>query len=158
MSGTGAQRGIGGGAHLLLYDGVCGLCSGLVRTVLAWDRRRLFRFAALQSDAGRRVLEEFGRDPSDLTTLYVVAKYGTPEARGFAKARGALFVAEALGWPFRALAALRVLPTGLLDSAYDLVARYRYAVFGRRETCLVPDPEVRGLFLDAAPSEERRTP
>src|SRR5579862_694756 len=146
------------GPHLLLYDGVCGLCNRLVQFVLRWDHRRLFEFAALQSGFGREVLERFGHDPSDLKTLFVVADHRGGEARVFTKARAVLFVMEGLGFPLRAFCVLGALPTRLLDFAYDLVARSRYRVFGRRDACLVPPPEVRARFLDSPGAEERRSP
>src|ERR671922_2423615 len=124
------------GAHLLLFDGVCGLCSRFVQFVLARDRRRLFRFASLQSAVGKAAVERSGGNSEDLTSLYVFANYRTPSARGFTKARGVLFVLRALGWPWKTAAVFGLLPTGLLDRVYDLVARNRYRVFGRREQCL----------------------
>ncbi len=119
------------GRHLLLYDGVCGLCDRLVQTVLARDRREAFHFASLQSTSASAALERFGRDPRDLDTLYVIADYQTAAPRLLTKSRAALFVAGTLGWPWKATLALGVLPRGLLDWSYDLIARYRYRLFSQ---------------------------
>ena len=134
--------------HLVLYDGVCGLCSRLVQFLLAHDHREVFKFASLQSPTGRALVKRWGGDPQDLTTFYAIAKYGSSDARVFTKSRASLFVAGELGWPWKALRALRLLPTSVLDGLYDLVARHRYRIFGRSEECLVPAQNVRDRFVD----------
>ena len=136
------------GAHLVLYDGVCGLCSRVLHFLLAHDRRRVFTFASLQSAAGRDMVERFGGNPDELTSFGVVADYRTNRARMFIRSRAALFVAGELGWPWKAAVMFRVLPTAILDRAYDVVARNRYRVFGRYDQCLIPSPEVRRRFIE----------
>jgi len=136
------------GRHLLLYDGVCGLCNGLVRAVLAGDRRREFHFAALQSPVARVVLDRFGSDPDDLDTIHVVVDYRGAPSRHLTKGRAALFVMTALGWPWRAAGLFTVVPDCVLNTGYDLVARHRYRVFGQYERCRVPRPEHRARFID----------
>jgi predicted DCC family thiol-disulfide oxidoreductase YuxK len=146
--GTVQEPGGGGGRHLLLYDGVCGLCDRLVQFVLARDPRGDFDFAPLQSATGRSAVAREGGDPDALTSFYVVRDYRTTSARSLVKGRAALFVARALGPPWSAAALFGVLPTPVLDWGYDLVARYRYRVFGRFEQCLLPRPEQRKRFVD----------
>ena len=150
MMNASAQRASAAEAsHLLLYDGVCGLCDGLVQVVLTHDRRCVFDFAALQSRAAKAVLAPFGRSADDLTTMYVVANYRGATPSLLEKGRAALFVMATLGWPWKAAAVLHVLPRPLLDRLYDMVARHRYRLFGRRDQCLLPSPEHRHRFLDA---------
>ena len=72
-------------AHLVLYDGVCGLCGSLLRFLLTHDRRGVFAFASLQSAIGRAVVEGLGGDPTELTSFYVVANYRTGFSRTFAR-------------------------------------------------------------------------
>jgi predicted DCC family thiol-disulfide oxidoreductase YuxK len=136
------------GRHLVLYDGVCGLCNRVVQFILARDRRGVFRFAALQSALGRRLVAHAGGDPFELVAFYVVANYETAEAEVITRSRAALFVAAALGWPWKAATAIGILPTRLLDRAYDVVARNRYRLFGRYEQCLVPSAEHRDRFVE----------
>jgi len=138
------------GEHLVLYDGVCGLCNRLTTFLLLHDDREVFSFAALQSDVGAEIVERAGGNPRVLTTFYVLAHYGTPDARLIGKGRAALFVAGRLGWPWKALAVFGVLPTALLDLGYSLIARNRYRVFGRTEQCFAPRPEYRRRFIDAS--------
>ena len=136
------------GAHLVLYDGVCGLCGRLLRFLLRHDRRRVFSFASLQSAVGRSVVERNGGNPDELMSFYVVADYQTTASRVFTRSDAALFVAGALGWPWRAAQLMRFAPQAIRDRAYDVVARSRYRVFGRYDRCLVPRPEFRSRFID----------
>ena len=132
----------------MLYDGICGLCDRLLQFVLARDRRGVFRFASLQSPLGKEMVERFGGNSNELTSFYVVANYRSNGARMFGRSRAALFVAGALGWPWKAALSLRLLPAATLDRIYDLVARNRYRFFGRFEHCLIPPPEFRHRFID----------
>jgi predicted DCC family thiol-disulfide oxidoreductase YuxK len=138
----------GQGVHLVLYDGVCGLCNRLLQLLLAVDHRAVFDFASLQSATGRAIIERAGGHPDDLNSFYVSANYRTPGARVIAKGEAALFVAGALGWPWKLTGLMRALPPGWLDHAYDLVARNRYRIFGRHEQCLAPRPEFRNRFVE----------
>jgi predicted DCC family thiol-disulfide oxidoreductase YuxK len=136
------------GAHLVLYDGVCGLCSRLLQFLLKHDHRAVFNFASLQSATGKTMVARWGGNPAELTSFYVLADFRTPEARVLTRSAAALFVAGELGWPWKALRGAGVLPTVLLDCLYDAVARSRYRVFGRREQCLVPGREFRSRFVE----------
>ena len=136
------------GRHLVLYDGVCGLCSRVTQFLLRHDHRAVFVYASLQSATGRATVERFGGDPDALTSFYVVAHYESNHARMLGRSRAALFVAGELGWPWKAALLMRVLPPAILNAIYDAVARTRYTVFGRLDHCLLPAPEVRHRFID----------
>jgi predicted DCC family thiol-disulfide oxidoreductase YuxK len=136
------------GDHLLLYDGVCGLCNRLNQFVLPRDIAGVFAFASLQSGAGRSALARFGRSSGDLNTFYVVTNYRSAAPRLLSKAAAGLFVMKTLGAPWRWLGLFGILPQALLNFGYDLIARNRYRLFGRADTCLVPSPEYRQRFLD----------
>jgi predicted DCC family thiol-disulfide oxidoreductase YuxK len=137
-----------GGSHLVLYDGVCGLCNGVVQFLLAHDRRAMFRFGSLQSERGKEIVRDCGGNPQDLTSFYVVPHYRTANPRPLTRSRAALFVIGELGWPWRLLGVVGVLPTVLLDRVYDAVAAVRYRIFGRYEQCLAPRPEFRDRFVE----------
>jgi predicted DCC family thiol-disulfide oxidoreductase YuxK len=138
----------GRGEHLILYDGVCGLCNRLNRFVLLRDTRAVFDFASLQSSAGRSVLQRFGRNTEDLTTLYVVVNYHSESPALLSKARAVSFVMKTLDSGGAWSRVLRVFPNTLLDLGYDLIARNRYRIFGRSERCLMPSAEFRKRFID----------
>ena len=136
------------GAHLVLYDGVCGLCGRLLQFLLRHDHRGVFNFASLQSATGKEMVARWGGNPDELTSLYALANYRTAHPRLFIRSRAALFVAGELGWPWKAAVLMGVLPTAILDLVYNLVARSRYRVFGRYEQCLTPRPEYRSRFVE----------
>jgi predicted DCC family thiol-disulfide oxidoreductase YuxK len=133
--------------HLILYDGVCGLCNRLNTFVLPRDPRGRFHFAPIQSDVARRTLQRFGRDPELLDTFYVLADYHSASPTLRSKARAALFVAREIGGVWKLATVFGVFPDFLLNAFYDLVARNRYRIFGRHETCLMPKPEYKDRFV-----------
>jgi predicted DCC family thiol-disulfide oxidoreductase YuxK len=135
-------------AHLLLFDGVCGVCSRVPQFFLRHDRRGRFAFATLQSAIGRRIVARHGGDPDELTTMYVVASYGAADERIFTKSDAALLIARDLGWPWRLLTLFRVVPRRVRNRLYDAVARNRYRVFGKNQSCMVPTAELRHRFLE----------
>lgn len=135
-------------APIILFDGVCGLCHRLIRFVLARDRAGRFRFAALQSALAGEILARHGRDSRNLDTLYLVLGPGGPDERLLRKSDAALWILRELGGPWRASGVLRVAPEWLRDLSYDLVARSRYRLFGRYDTCPLPDPCHRTRFID----------
>src|SRR5262245_35898726 len=106
--------------HLVLYDGVCGLCNHLTQFLLRHDHRRVFVFASLQSELGRALVRRSGGDPDELTSFYVIADYQTTGFRFLTRSDAALFVAGQLGWPWRTALAARFLPKWIRDGAYDL--------------------------------------
>lgn len=137
------------GEHLILYDGVCGLCNRLNQFVLPRDPEGVFLFASLQSAVGRSILQGFGRNPDDLNTFFVVKNHRSASPALMSKSGAALFVAKTLGAPWRWLGIFAVFPSTLLDWGYDLIARNRYRLFGRSATCWLPRPEYKNRFLDA---------
>ena len=137
------------GEHLVLYDGVCGLCNRLIQFVLRRDPRGLFDFASLQSATGQDILRRFGRNADAFDTVYVLTRYRSDGGSALlSKADAALFVVGSLGPRWRWLGLLRVLPKALRDWGYDVVAGNRYRLFGRYESCLMPSAEFKKRFID----------
>jgi predicted DCC family thiol-disulfide oxidoreductase YuxK len=134
-------------AVLVLYDGVCAMCNGLVKFLLARDRGDRFRFLALQSELGRQVVRARGGDPDELSTLYVLTAPGRPGERVLVRGRAGIRAMTAAGGAWRLLHALRILPSFLLDAGYRLLARHRYRVAGRLDACPVPAAEHRHKFI-----------
>ena len=125
------------GAHpIVVFDGDCVLCSANARFILRRDRRRRFRLATMQGQAGAALMARFGIDPLDPETFILVE--GERVRRN---SDAALAIAEGLGWPWRALGVLRIVSRPVRDAVYRLVARNRYRWFGRRERCFVPTAE-----------------
>jgi predicted DCC family thiol-disulfide oxidoreductase YuxK len=140
-------------AHLILYDGDCGLCSRIVQFVLARDHEGRFRFAALQSGVAERELARYGRDPGELNTMYLIQNHGSSSERLLARGRAGLRVLRDLGGAWRVTSMLGLLPTALLDAGYDVIAKNRYR-FGRPERCRLPSAQDRAKFLDLAEALE----
>lgn len=133
---------------IIFYDGVCGLCNRLVQFVLKHDKRDYFRFAALQSELASTTLRRHNRDSQDLDTVYVVVEYSQPTERLLARSGAILFLLKHLGGIWKLAAIGKVLPRPVRDGIYKLVARNRYRVFGKFESCMLPEPKHRGKFLD----------
>jgi predicted DCC family thiol-disulfide oxidoreductase YuxK len=134
---------------IILYDGVCGLCNRFNQFVLRHDPGAIFRFASLQSPFAARVLARHGANPLDLDTVYVAINHELPDERLLSRSDAIIFVLKQLGGIRRLFGGLiQLLPRLLRDATYRLVARNRYRVFGRSETCVAPSPENRNLFLD----------
>ncbi|MEA3062826.1 MAG: hypothetical protein QOJ94_2607 [Sphingomonadales bacterium] len=118
---------------IIVFDGLCPLCSAHARFILKHDRRRRFRLAAMQSEAGAALYRRFGLDPADPDSLILVE--GGRMRHG---SDAVLAIWSGLGWPWRLAAAARLIPAFLRDPVYSWVARNRYRLFGRRETCWAP--------------------
>jgi len=132
-----------GHADIIVFDGVCVLCSGFFRFMLARDSGEHFRFVVAQSDLGTRLYQALDLPTEDYETKLVIVDgviYRKLDAFFAAMGR--------LGWPWRALSALRGLPRWLKDPIYVRIARNRYAIFGRSETCLIPDAALRARFVE----------
>jgi predicted DCC family thiol-disulfide oxidoreductase YuxK len=134
-------------AILFVYDGVCAMCNGIVKFLLARDREDRFRFVALQSDLGRAIVSARGGDPDQLSTVYVITAPGRAGEVVRVRGRAGLHAVIALGGGWKLLNAFRILPTFLLDLGYRLIARLRYRFAGRLDACPVPAPEHRHKFL-----------
>jgi predicted DCC family thiol-disulfide oxidoreductase YuxK len=138
-----------GSNPIILYDGVCGLCNSLVQFLLKRDSDGRLRFASLQSDFATQVLQRHGFDPKDLDTMHLVENYDQPDERVLQRSTAILRAGRELGGVWSFLAALgRVVPRPVRDVFYGLVARNRYRVFGKYDTCMLPDPNQRSRFLD----------
>jgi predicted DCC family thiol-disulfide oxidoreductase YuxK len=134
---------------IVLYDGVCGLCNRSVQFLLKHDKRGRFRFASLQSDFARKVLGRHGLDAKDLDTVHVVENYDEPDERVLQRSDAVLRAGRELGGFWGASSAIvRVIPRPLRDLVYRLVATNRYRVFGKYDTCMLPEPNQRSRFLD----------
>ncbi len=131
--------GRGPDAPVIFFDGVCHVCSGLVRFVIRHDRQGLFRFAPLDSDVARARL---GPPAADADSLILIE-----EGRRYERSDAVIRIARRLGGPWSAAVALRLVPRAARDWAYDQFARRRYRWFGQRETCYVPTPDERTRFL-----------
>jgi predicted DCC family thiol-disulfide oxidoreductase YuxK len=135
-------------APVLLYDGECGLCNGIVRLLLRTDRQGRLRFTPLQGEKGQAYLRLWGLPTDDFDSLVFVPDWAAPDrSRPLLRTDGALAAAAEVGGVWRLVTWLRVLPAWARDPGYKLVARTRYALFGAYRPTLLPKPEWAERFL-----------
>jgi predicted DCC family thiol-disulfide oxidoreductase YuxK len=128
---------------VVLYDGVCNVCSGSVRFILPRDRNAVFRFASLQSATAARLLSACGRAPGTLDSLVLI-----DEGRCYERSEAALRIAARLSFPWKLAAGLRIVPRPIRDALYNWFAAGRYRWFGRKGVCDLPPPEWRERFME----------
>ncbi|KMO43320.1 membrane protein [Methylobacterium variabile] len=127
---------------IILFDAECVLCSANARFVLERDREARFRLASMQSDVGQSLSRRHGMDPDDPASLLVVE--GDRMRRD---SDAVLSIYESLGFPWRLARVLRIVPAALRDPLYRFIARNRYRLFGRRDTCWVAPDRYRDRIL-----------
>ncbi len=128
---------------VLLFDGVCNLCHASIRAVVRLDAEGRILFAPLQSEVGSELLERQGLSPDYFDSVILIE--GDDH---YTKSTAVLRVCRYLDGPVPLLYPLVYLPRGLRDRIYDLVAEYRYEIFGRKDACSVPEEHVRERFLE----------
>lgn len=130
-------------SNVLLFDGVCNLCNGVVQFVIRHDAAGRFRFAALQSDAGQTLLRQFGLSTTQFDSFVYVK-----DGQFYTESTAALHVARDMGGAMSLLWGLMIFPRFIRDAVYRWVARNRYRFFGRQESCMIPTPELKSRFLN----------
>jgi predicted DCC family thiol-disulfide oxidoreductase YuxK len=135
---------------ILLFDGVCHLCSASVRFVVARDPDARFAFAPIQSELGQSLLRQHGlatlrQHGASRDERWSVVLIEGPHA--YTRSRAVLRVLRGLRFPWPLLCALAVIPEPIRDAAYRFVATRRYRWFGRSERCMLPDPSLASRFL-----------
>ena len=128
---------------IMLIDGVCNLCNHTVKFTVKHDFRKRILIAALQSDAGQRLLKQHGLPLSDFQSFVWIEK-----GEAYTRSTGALKYFKALRGLWALLYAFIIIPKPIRDTVYDFVSRRRYRWFGKSETCFVPTPELKSRFLD----------
>jgi predicted DCC family thiol-disulfide oxidoreductase YuxK len=128
---------------IIIFDGHCVLCSGWANFVLRHDHLGKYRLLAAQSRLGRALYLHWGLDPVNYQTNVLLA-----DGIAWLKSEGSIRMLAGLGFPWCVAAGCRVLPLKIRDRLYELVARNRFRLFGRRKTCYVPTSEFRDRFLD----------
>lgn len=142
------------GDGVVLFDGTCNFCDGAVHFVIDRERGSSLRFAALQSDAGKELLDRVATPELAKALREGANGDGDPDSmalvedgRVYTHSTGALRMARYLRWPWRGLAIFVVVPRFVRDAVYRWFARNRYRWFGKTTSCRVPTPEVRARFL-----------
>lgn len=128
---------------IILFDGVCNLCNGFVQFIIRHDKQQYFKFAALQSERVEFILGRLKINPDKLPDSVVLIE----NEMVYMKSDAALRIISRLEGPIKYLSYLKFLPLWLRDPVYDFIARNRYAWFGKKQSCMVPTPEMKHRFL-----------
>ncbi len=136
---------------IILYDGVCGFCNRTVQFILKRDSKDHFRFATLQSEFAGNLLRKHGLSAESLESVYLVIDAGKPTERVQVRSDASISIGRELGIFWRVMAnLLSIVPQSLRDWGYSEIARYRYRIFGKYDTCPLPKASDRHKFLDVA--------
>ncbi len=127
---------------IVLFDGVCSFCNSSVNFIIERDPNAHYKFASLQSEFGRALMLKHGLDPDKLDSIVLVSG-----ERHWVKSDAALQIASRMSGLWPVLSIFRVVPSFIRNMVYDLVARNRYRIFGKKETCELPPPDVRSRFI-----------
>lgn len=127
---------------IILFDAECVLCSANARFVLSHDRTKRFRLASMQGEVGSALYRRFGIDPANPDSMIVVD--GEQMLRD---SDAVLSIYAGLGWPWTVLSVFRVVPRFIRDPLYRLIARNRYRLFGKHDSCWLPAAEHRDRIL-----------
>jgi predicted DCC family thiol-disulfide oxidoreductase YuxK len=129
-------------AAIVLFDGVCNFCNGSVNFMIEHDAAGYFKFAPLQSETGKTLLDKFGIDATDTDSIILVE-----DDKAYSYSTAALRITRKLGGVYGWLYVFRIVPQPIRDFFYKLFAKYRYRLFGKKDVCMMPTPEIRGRFL-----------
>lgn len=127
---------------ILLFDGVCNLCNGFVQFIIKRDPKATFRFTALQSEAGQQLLQEANLPTKELSTVVL-----WENGKFYTHSDVPLRVVRHLSFGWRVFIIFKILPKFIRDSIYNWVAQNRYRWFGKKESCMIPTPELKARFL-----------
>lgn len=131
------------GKKIILFDGVCNLCSNAVQYVIEHDKKDIFRFVALQSDLGIEILNHISIDTKNVDSIVLY----DPGVAYYYKSTAAIEIAKEFGGIFHLGTIFKIIPAALRNMAYDYVARNRYKWYGKKESCMIPTPELKAKFL-----------
>lgn len=132
------------GKKIVLFDGVCNLCNNAVNFIIERDKNDVFRFASLQSEIGQKLTSERGIDPEAMDSIVLIE----PGVVYYQKSTAALEISRDLSGGYSYLKHFSVLPEGLRDGIYNIIANNRYSWFGKKDTCMIPTPELKAKFLE----------
>ncbi|WP_309609988.1 thiol-disulfide oxidoreductase DCC family protein [Flavobacterium sp.] len=128
---------------IILFDGVCNLCNSSVQYVIKHDTKDIFRFVALQSELGQKIITHIGISQKNIDSIILYE----PGIAYYYKSAAALEIAKHLGGIHSFATLFRILPLNLRDSIYDYVAKNRYKWYGKQDSCMIPTKELKAKFL-----------
>lgn len=128
---------------VLYFDGVCNLCNGVVKFIIKRDKKAKFKFSSLQSISGQAILKQHNLSLVNLESFILIK-----DNKFYNKSSAGLMVLKELGGGWKLLYAFIIIPKPIRDFIYDIIAKRRYKIFGKQDTCMVPTPELKERFLE----------
>ena len=128
---------------IILFDGVCNLCEASIQFVIKNDKKDVFRFVALKSELGQKIIRHIGIQDKNIDSIILYY----PGVAYYYKSSAALQIANELGGFFHFGTFFKIIPTGLRNVLYDFVAKNRYQWYGKKESCVIPTAELKAKFL-----------
>ena len=128
---------------IILFDGVCNLCNGAINFIIKHDPKGIFKFASLQGETGKKLLAQHNIDPQETDSIVLI-----DNDQVSLKSSAALRIAKNLNQGYPLLFCFMIIPTFIRNGVYDFIAANRYKWFGKKESCMLPTPELRSRFLD----------
>ncbi len=122
---------------VLLFDGICNLCNGAVNFVIKRDKKAILKFAPLQSEVAKKLLEEFNLSHHEMKSFILIENN-----ESYIKSTAALKVCRYLKNPWPLMYGFIIVPKFIRDGIYNWIANNRYRWFGKKETCMIPTPEL----------------
>ena len=129
-------------SDIILFDGVCNFCNFWLNIIIQRDVDKIFRYASLQSEAGIRLANKYSINKKDIDSVILIR-----DGKCFIKSEAALEIAKVLTPFYKIFYYLKIIPRPVRDFIYDLIAKNRYAIFGKRESCRIPTEEEKSKFI-----------
>lgn len=127
--------------NIVLFDGVCNFCNSSVQFIIKHDKQNQLKFASLQSEIGRKLLEQY-QVPSTVDSIVFINN-----EQAYIKSTAALRILQFFPWYWKPLFALLIIPAFIRNFFYDIIAKNRYKWFGKRDACMLPTKEQQAKFL-----------
>jgi predicted DCC family thiol-disulfide oxidoreductase YuxK len=128
---------------IILFDGVCNLCNSAVQFIIKNDKKDIFRFVALQSDLGKDICNYIAVDQNKIDSIILY----NPGVAYYYKSSAAIEIAKDLEGIYSLISILKIFPEKLRNYIYDYIAKNRYQWYGKKESCMIPTPELKAKFL-----------
>ncbi|RDI53455.1 thiol-disulfide oxidoreductase DCC family protein [Flavobacterium glaciei] len=129
---------------IIIFDGICNLCDSAVQMIIKNDAKDIFRFVALQSDFGQKIIQHLGIDTKKTDSIILYQ----PGFAYYYKSEAALEIAKNLGGIFYLGSLFSIIPTSFSNSIYDYIAKNRYKWYGKKEACMIPTNDIKAKFLE----------
>lgn len=129
---------------VIFFDGVCNLCNSSINYVIRHDESHRYKFASLQSNFAKETLKDASINKKELESIVLL----TSEGKIYSKSTAALKVASHLGFPRNIMSIFLIIPNFIRNWVYDFIARNRYKWFGKKDSCMIPTPELKDKFID----------